>query len=465
MSSLGSILNIARNAISANQTAVRVASHNIANAGTEGYTRQVVRMVETRPDQTTLGRLGTGVRIYDISRVRDTLLDTSYRKEAGQSAAFELRHELLSSIEEVFGEPSETGLASSLDAFYSSWSDLAQDPGNDSARRVVIQRANHVASTLNNFSTTLDGMAHAARSRLETTVQEVNRTTEQIAKINGLIVSQESGGTTASDLRDQRDRLLDSLSQLGTVRVTERETGSVAVYLENSLVVDGTMAKPIAASGEPPTVTLGSSALYPPAEGSVLGELVAALTTRIPAIQGRLDDLAEALVVQTNALQTAGVQTDGTPGTNFFDPASTSARNISVIGTAESIATSDDPAQPLNNRIAMATAAMRSKPSQNTIALGIWTPAHAELLGGLSGAEHYRATVTELAVNTNVAADSAIVHQTLAEQIETRRKSVSGVSTDEELIRVMQHQQAYTAAARLVTVVDEMMQTVLGLGR
>jgi flagellar hook-associated protein 1 FlgK len=77
MSSLGSILNIARNAIATNQTAVRVASNNLANAGTEGYSRQVTRTVETRPDQTPLGRLGTGVRVYDVARVRDTLLDTS----------------------------------------------------------------------------------------------------------------------------------------------------------------------------------------------------------------------------------------------------------------------------------------------------------------------------------------------------------------------------------------------------
>lgn len=465
MSSLGSILNIARNAIAANQTAVRIASHNIANAGTEGYTRQVAQMVETRPDRTPLGRLGTGVRIYDIARVRDALLDSSYRREAGQSASFDLRHELLGRIEEVLGEPSDTGLASSLDAFYGSWSDLAKDPGNAATRSVVIQRAEHVASTLNGFSMSLDQLAQATRGRLETTVQEINRTTEQIAQINGIIVSEEASGTTASDLRDQRDRLLDSLSKMGAVRTIERENGTAGVFLENALVVDGSNARSIAAAGEPPMVTLGSAALRPAAEGSVLGELVATLTTRIPAVQGRLDELAEALVVQTNALQTAGFQTNGAAGINLFDPTRTTARNIMVVGTSDTLATSDNVAEPFNNRIALATAAMRSKPSQNAIAQGIWTPAQAGLLGDSSAGEHYRTTVTELAVKTNLAADSAIVHGTLVEQIETRRKSVSGVSTDEELIKVMQHQQAYTAAARLVTVVDEMMQTVLGLGR
>lgn len=322
-----------------------------------------------------------------------------------------------------------------------------------------------MAGTLNSFASSLDELTQTTRGRLETTVQEFNRTAEQIAEINRMIVAEEAGGKTASDLRDQRDRLIDSLARMGDVRTTERSNGTVGVFLENVMVVDGVKAKTLSAVGEPPSLLVGTSALSPAGEGSVLVELVSALNTRIPAIQGQLDALAEALVIQTNALQRAGFQANGAPGVDFFDPAMTSARNIRVIGGAATISTSDSATEPNGNRIALATAAMRSRPSQNTLAQGIWTPEQASLLGDLSAGDHYRATVTELAVNTNLAADSAEVHGTLVEQIDTRRKSVSGVSTDEELIKVMQHQQAYTAAARLVTVVDEMMQTVLGLGR
>lgn len=465
MSTLGSILNIARSAITANQTAVRIASQNIANAQTEGYSRQSVRLVDARPDATPLGRLGTGVRIYDISRVRDTLLDTSYRREAGRSAGFDLRHELLGRVEDILGEPSDTGLSSALDAFYGSWADLANEPGNDTAKRVVLQRSEHLASTLNGFSARLDELVQSTRGRLETSVVEINRLTDQIATVNGLIVSEESGGLTASDLRDQRDRLVDSLSKIASVRATERSNGTVAVIVENALIVDGNSAKTLTAAGEPPVVMVGTATLNLSSEGSVLGELVGALTTRIPAVQGRLDDLAEALVVQTNSLQNAGFLADGTPGTDFFDPAYATARNIRVVATADTVVASDNAAEPNNNRVALAIAAMRGSPDQNTVALGIWSPAEAALLGGLSGGEHYRTTIAQLAVDTGVASDFSTVFGTLAEQLQTRRQSVSGVSTDEELIRVMQHQQAYTAAARLITVVDEMTQTVLDLKR
>ncbi|MEX2570662.1 MAG: flagellar hook-associated protein FlgK [Gemmatimonadota bacterium] len=463
MSSIGGILNIARSAIHAHQTAVRVSSQNISNAQTEGYSRQRVQFVDSTPDITPIGRLGTGVRIHDISRVRDTLLDISYRREAGRSASFDLRQDLLGRVEQVLGEPSETGLDSAMDAFFSSWSDVSNNPTDDTARLLVVQRGEQVAAKLQGFTARLDELVQNTRQRLTTSVQEVNRLTEQVASINGLIVQEEAGGTTASDLRDQRDRLVDSLSSLASVRVVERENGKIAVMVENATVVDGAEWKELTATGEPPEVSLGSMTLRMAEEGSAIGELVAMLQDRIPAVQQRLDDLAEGLVIQTNALHNAGFLPDGTPGTDFFDPAATTARDIEVVATAATVAASDAAGEPDNNRIALAMAAMRSSPARNEIAQGIWTVAEADVLGGLSASEHYRATVADLAVETRVAKDSADVYETLSSQLELRRQSVSGVSTDEELIRVMQHQQAYTAAARLVTVVDEMVQTILDM--
>jgi flagellar hook-associated protein 1 FlgK len=259
--------------------------------------------------------------------------------------------------------------------------------------------------------------------------------------------------------------LVDQLSKLASVRTIERGNGTIGVFVESALLVDGTLAKPLTAAGEPPVVTAAGSNLTLSPEGSVIGELVATLTTRIPGVQVRLDALAGALVAQTNALHTAGFLADGTPGTNFFDPAATTARDINVVATAATLITSDAALQPNNNRIALAMANMRTRADQNDIAMGIWTPAQAALLGGVSAGEHYRTTIADLAVETRLAEDSHTVFSTLEEQLALRRKSVSGVSTDEEMIRVMQYQQGYAAAARLVNVVDEMFQTVLDLKR
>lgn len=465
MSTLGSILNIARGAIHVHQTAIRVASQNISNAQTEGYSRQRVRLVDAQPDITPLGRLGTGVRIFDITRVRDTLLDASFRREAGRAESFATRYDLLDGIQEILGEPSETGLAAALDSYFSAWGELSAQPTNESARRLVLQHAEQVASTLRGFSGRLDERVQSTRNRLEITVTEVNRLSQQIASVNELIVREEATGLTASDLRDQRDRLVDSMAQLGSVRVIERGNGTIAVRLENALVVDGPESKMLEASGEPPVVTLGSMRLAFGPEGSVLGELVRALTVEIPGVQQRLDELASGMVTQTNALHRAGFLPDGTTGHDFFDPAGTSARDIAVVVDLSTLVIGDDPAQPENNRIALAMAAMRGRADQNEIARSIWSAAEAALFGGASIGEQYRTTIADLAVQTRIAEDGQTVFSTLASQLEMRRQSVSGVSTDEELIRVMEHQHAYTAAARLVTVVDEMLQTVLDMKR
>lgn len=465
MSSLGSILNIARSAISSHQTAVRIASQNISNAQTEGYSRQSVRFVDANPDITPLGRLGTGVRIQDISRVRDATLDNNFRQENGRSLGFGLRDDLLGRIEEIFGEPSDTGLSSALDEFFNGFSDLSNDPTSEPARRVVIQRANNLAGKLNGFAARIDDIVRTTRERVDISVAEINRLTSQIADTNRLIVQEEATGQTASDLRDQRDRLLDSLSGLAKIRVSERTNGSVSVIVENSLVVEGQMAKTMTAVGEPPAIQVNGVNLTLATEGSTLGEMVNALNTRIPTVSGRLDELANALVVQTNALQNAGFLTDGTAGGDFFDAAATTARSIRVTTTYDQVAASSSATQPNNNQIALAIAGMRHPAAQNTIASSIWTAGEAGLLGGLSSQEHFRATVTDLAVEKRIAEDSSTVYSTLAGQLDLRRQSVSAVSIDEELIRVMQHQQSYTAAAKLVNTVDEMIMTVLDLKR
>lgn len=465
MSSLGSILNIARSALSTHQTAVRIASQNVSNAQTEGYSRQVVRLTDTRPDITPIGRLGTGVRIEDISRVRDTTMDRNYRREAGREAGFSFRFDMLTEIEGIMGEPSDTGLSAALDAFYDSWSDLSNHPTGDTPRRVVIQRSETLASTLNSFAVRIDDIAQTTRSKVDTAVAEINRITGQIATTNELIVREEASGLTASDLRDQRDRLVDSLSKLASVRATERANGTVSVIVENSLVVEGATSKALTAAGEPPVVQANGTNLTFASEGSKLGEMVAALNTRIPEITARLDELAEGLVVQTNALHNAGFLPDGTAAGDFFDPAGVTARTINVVATSATVAAGSSATAPNDNQIALAISAMRRGAAENTIAQGIWTPAEAAMLGGISAQEHYRSTVTDLAVDTRIAEDSATVFSTLASQLDLRRQSVSGVSVDEELIRVMQHQQSYTAAAKLVNVVDEMMSTVIELKR
>ncbi len=135
--SIGSILNMARSGMNAQQTAIQIASQNISNADNTGYSRQTVNLAASLPTLFPYGDIGTGVDIKSVTRSRDVMLDTSYRQSAGAQAGADATSSALGQVQNIFGEPSDTGLSASLDAFWGSWSTLAQDPTNGAAKAVV----------------------------------------------------------------------------------------------------------------------------------------------------------------------------------------------------------------------------------------------------------------------------------------------------------------------------------------
>jgi flagellar hook-associated protein 1 FlgK len=472
MSSMGSILNVARLAINAHQTAIQVASHNIANAETPGYSRQRAVLVENTPERTPIGLLGTGVLTQRIDQMRDSRLDASFRRESSQSAGFGLRSDLLGQLEGVFNEPSEGAFASTLDAFWNAWSDLANTPGNDNARDVLKQRGSQVAMALNAQATRLGELTADTGLRLDRSVAQFNGYAQQVAALNGQIVAAEAGAGTAGDLRDARNIALDAMARLAPVQVIERGDGSIQVTLDNQSVVDGSSAKALRYGGNPPGVqlTFAGSAERLNAGGGELGAMLQVLNEDIPQARARLDDLAAGIVSAVNTVHRTGwspgtepagdppVPPPGWAGSNvdFFDPAGVSASTISLSAAVQAdrgaIAASGVYGGAGDNAVARQLSQLRDT------AVSIGTPPASLTLG-----THYRDTVTGIAIKASSVSDSAAVYDTIAAQAEVRRQSVSGVSTDEELIDLMRHQQAYVAATRLVTAVDEMTQALLNM--
>jgi flagellar hook-associated protein FlgK len=473
--SIGSILNSARQAMNAQQTAVQIASQNIANAKTEGYSRQRVELAAMVPTVYPYGSLGTGVGITSITRARDTLLDATYRDDNASASSAQTSADALGQIQSIFGEPSDTGLSASLDAFFTAWSDLSNDPTNLSAKGVVRQAGNTVANTLNSFAKQLDAVDQSNREAMNSDVNQVNELTGQIASINRRIVSAESGGQPANDLRDQRDLLVDQLTKIVGGQVVEHTNGSVAVYAGGRMIVDDTTVKQLEMhDGQPPTVTYAGSSATFTGIGGTLGAHIDISANRIPMVMSKLDAIASGLVQTVNGIHSTGTVFSGNPPVgapagNFFDqtdppPAGgdplMTARGIrlspTLVGANDVAASGATATGPGNNEIALALAGLRSNPVSLTSLAGTTTATISDF---------FNETVGSLATDVKQTQDDATVQGTLAANAQTRRESVSGVSTDEELISVIEHQHAYQAAARLVSVVDEMTQTLVDLGR
>jgi flagellar hook-associated protein 1 FlgK len=486
VSSFGSILSIARTAIAAQQTAIQVISQNVANAETEGYSRQRAELVPGIPQRFGFGSLGTGVQVQNVVRLRNTLLDANYRTEASSAEGFGLRRDVLAQVEGIFGEPSDQAMSNSLDAFWSSWSDLSNNPGAVGAQSVVRQRGVEVASTLNRFASRLNDLETTTRTRLSSTVDEVNRLADQLAGVNGQITAAEVNGTQAPDLRDARDRIADQLVKAGGGRIMEQANGTQSYVIGGVTIVDGNNARPIEVRVGPPTAValVGATDALSRTDGS-LGAITTLLNTDIPAVRTKLDALAKGIVNGVNYLHTSGWTAAGdalgnanwnlaTPPTgsrvNFFDPANTTAASISisaaVAANAGVIASGSTQNAPGDNTLALALGSLRNGTGIAALQTSMGAVAFAAqvgLTGGATFGDSYRDTVTNVGLEVRAAESSATVYETLTTQAENRRSSVSGVSVDEELTLLIRHQQAFQAASRLVSTADAMMQSLLDM--
>lgn len=471
--SIQNAIAIARSGIHAQQLAMQVTSQNIANAQTQGYTRQTLLISPTYPQNTPMGVLGTGVRA-DIVRHRDQLVDDSYRRETGRSFGYTARSEVLGQVETVFGEPSETGLSATLDAFWSSWSDLSNQPTSSPAKAMVRQRAADVATSINGMSTRLTEIADRVKGRIIDTVSQINTLASQIATLNGNIVSMEAGVGVASDLRDSRDRMLDQMAELGNTRVLESANGAVQVIVDGETLVDGNTSRALDA---PSFTTVGAhlsvqvtrkgDPVLFPADGSTLGQLVSVLNVEISGPDGalaRLDALTNGIVTKTNELHRQGWSASGEAlgnGDWVGTPTGSQVDFFNAAGlTAGSMALSD---AVQNDYTAIASGYTKDAAGANQLALNLAALRDdtTTMGGSRSFAGDYKDLVTGVALRITSADNSATVYGSLASNAAARRESISGVSTDEELIRLTQYQQAYGAAARLLKVADEMLQTLL----
>jgi flagellar hook-associated protein 1 len=463
---LGNILNIARSAINVHQTGVQVTGQNLSNAQTEGYSRQRANLETTPPIRYPGGALGTGVRVADISRSRDALLDTTFRREAGNAAGFGLRRDLLGQVEEIFGELDDAGFSRTLDAFWSSWSDMASNPTNGSVRGLIVLNARQVTQSLHNFSARLEDLKHTTNERVSRLVADVNTLGSKLADVNRQLRVMEGLGRSAPDLQDERDRILDGLSRIVPVQVVERSDRTIGVYVGTVSLVDGAEWREMRLEPDADArggVRIGASLISP--SGGELGTLLAVRDDDIRMVQQRLDEFARQLVDRVNTAHSGAVvpdffHLDLDPG---LDPAAAradalarvSARSIRVADaiTADPTRVGSVAGRPGDNRVALQVAQLREE--QIAFAGG-----GVKSFGGF-----YGDIVADVGLRLNSANRSATVYESLAAQADVRRTTVSGVSTDEELMQLMRHQQAYAAATRLISVADEMLRSIIALGR
>ena len=459
MTTLSGMLDLSRRALSAHQLALAVVGHNTANVNTPGFSRQRVQLSPSWHLQLVQGTLGTGVNVLGIEQIHDNLLDISLRQGYSDFSQWEAIDGSLQSLENIFGDVSDTGgLGDLLTEFWNGWQDVANDPENLTARSALRQNSESLCSEFNRLHSQFTSQCHSHDQEIVVRAGEINSLASGIADLNQRISDVENVGGQANDLRDQRNNLLNELASIANIQMADQPNGQINVYIGGQILVQGNQSMTIATQERsvPNGVVHdlvwqdGGSAVV--VSGGQLAGLIEMRDEQIPELIERLDELVNTLVTQVNSVHQAGFGLNGSSGNNFFNPNTTGAGDIALSG--EVLAS-----------LEVIAASASGAPGDNTTALAI-AGLQNELLmenGTATMGDYYANLVSEVGIVRQNATFRYNQEQASLEQLENQRESISGVSLDEEMTNLIQYQQAYEAAARLVVTVSQMMDTVINL--
>ena len=418
-------LDIATRALQTQQTLLDVANQNISNANTPGYSRQDAVVTPTLPYPIPVfqqsgqpGQMGTGVQVTEINRLRDTFADYQYRNQIASQGNWDAQSAALQRIESVVNEPSSTGLAAAMSKYWQAWQEVANSPSDSSVRGNLLGQGKALAESFQSTVQQYQQQQRDVDTQISLTVDDINNYTTQIANLNSQIAKVEATGMKANDLRDQRDLLVDKLSQDVKVTTVDNPDGEQSLYIGGHQLVDRSVAHPIGVdvtsgafarvawadqSGTPlssmPSVTIADgklAGLIFVRDGVPAGSPPNSNTT--DGIQGRINainDLASRLIQSVNAVHSAGVGIDGTGGLNFFT--GTNATDIAV----DPALTADHVAAARSTGTAAAVHAAGD--SSNAIAIAELQNALSQRSAGLSNGQTV-SSGTVLGVDANGAA-------------------------------------------------------------
>jgi flagellar hook-associated protein 1 FlgK len=356
----------------------------------------------------------------------------------------------------LFNESENTGLLPLMTKFFNSFHALSAEPASSNRRLEVIANAQALSSFFDARGAELTEIQTSIDRSIRNDVTRINSLVSEIATLSARITETETY-QPAHELRDQRSSLIQRLSEVVEIHELESD-GTYQLSLGNNrpLVFAGSaMPLTVATSSTGETIVKsGNDDITSEITG---GQLAARVTLRdvdLPGYIDRLDQLAFELAREVNEVHSTGYDLDAGTGANFFSPLTSSAGAARNLQLAAAIAA--DP-----RKIA---AGDQADGTGNDTAIQIGNLLHAQVFSGGSITEQYRGFIFAIGSDTANADLGTRQHQALLHQLENRRQSASGVSIDEETIKILQFQRAFEASARIVRVVDELLQVTLSIG-
>lgn len=454
MTNLYGILNTGARALKTQQTAINVTGHNIANANTPGYSRQRVNMAASDPISLLPGQMGTGVKAVEIQRIYNQYVVNQINNQSQQLGKWEAQKDPLAQLEMMFNVGEGFGLSGQLNDFWNTWQDLANHPADTTVRNVLVSKSESLAETFHAMDANILQVAGQMTENIHGAVTDINQMGAQVADLNRLISQAEIAGQNANDYRDQRDVLLKELSAKIDISTSE-ENGMVNVMVGNNQALVANVRSYDIAFGDPDfTIDTDSGPVAITADeitGGAIRGWLDVRNDRLVQYQDDLNDLAGGLINAVNTLHNSGTGLDGTQnpffnGTNAGDivvnpDIAADAAKIAAAGPGGSI--------PGDNSLAVAIAGLQNEltMSGNTSTFNAF----------------YQSIVSQIGSDVQQAQLQFNQQEAMADYFESYRESVSGVNLDEEMVNLVKFQNAYDAAAKIISTVDEMLERVINM--
>jgi len=457
-------LSMANRSLQTQRAGTEVAGHNLANVNTPGYSRQRVNIETSLAIPSEFGPQGTGADAVSVRQIRDALLDRQIVGETSVRGAYESKQKALQYAQAALGQQidrqgdGQHGIAEELSELFAAFHGLSTDVGSTAERQVLLIKAQSLATQFNQASTRFTNLRGSLNESLAGDVEQINTALRDIAELNGQITAAEIGsGGNANDLRDARQKRIEDLAKLANITTTANPNGSIDITMDGTTMVSAanvldTLETFDAGGGQFLIRTVTGGATLNFTGGSVQGT-IDARDTNLAAMQSQIDTLAGTLITEVNAVHAGGFGLDGTSGENFF-----TGMNASDIGVNANLV--NDPSKIQAGGVAGA-------PGDTSVAVRLAQladQAHAAL-NGQTFSENYGQTVAALGQALNGTNTQLANQQIVEDMLLRQRESVSGVSLDEEMTDLIKFQRAFEASAKLITTVDELLQTVINLKR
>jgi len=468
MSNLFAVLSNAASSMQAHQSRTATASHNISNADTPGYSRQMANLEATSPADWLGGSfVGRGVSLLDTTRARDGFVEAQMPRvlgDAAKSSATSMALQGLSSLDPDGG----AGLSGGLGTFYSALSQLTQNPSDLGSRQAFVAAALGAALAFNRAHDGVVSARSGIDAQLAAHAGHLTDLTHSMAELNRQVRVELASGGQPNDLLDARQKVQDELVTLTGAAVVPDASGNVSLMLTNGggALVSGDQAATIGSLPDATNSGHVQLTLTPPGSsaargltltqlGGTVGGQLAARDGALATAESALDTTAFEWANAVNAVHRAGFGLDGVGARDLF---SVNALAPGAAGTlAVNAAVVADP------RAVAASASSATLPGDGTNLFSLLQTQSLALPGGTNVFDAIAAAIASYGATTGSMRVASERDGAVKDQLDALRQSTSGVSVDEELVSLIQSQRAYEAVMKVVKTTDDMLSALLAM--